>query len=157
MRTRPGCRINPGGPNALHNAPRARSAFRSQASAALRPAALSGTLDVSPFGGVTIRHRQSSVMTETHCPVMSISAALARAAGVGARSLREDDGAGGDDRERGQRRDTRWSSRRSGSGRDRSPRRTARRSIRPLCVEEAVVIERRLRLLHLIERTALLR
>jgi hypothetical protein len=32
----------------------------------LRPAGFSGTLDVSPFGGVIIRHRQSSVTTDTH-------------------------------------------------------------------------------------------
>jgi hypothetical protein len=31
-------------------------------------------LAVSPLGGVTIRHRQSSVITDTHCPVMSIRA-----------------------------------------------------------------------------------
>ena len=73
MRSRPGWRINPGGPNALHRWPPARSAFRSHASATFRPAGF-GTLAVSPFGGVTIRHRQSSVITETHCPVRSINA-----------------------------------------------------------------------------------
>jgi hypothetical protein len=66
--------MSAGGPNALHNSPRLRSASRFHASAIFRPAGLSGTLAVSPFGGVTIRHRQSSVTIDTHWPVRSIKA-----------------------------------------------------------------------------------
>ena len=89
----------------MHRSPRARSAARSQASATLRPAGFSGTLAVSPLGGVTMRHRQSSVMTDTHCPVMSMNAP---AAGAG-RSRRVLLGARGcqaqGDRQRGKRHD----------------------------------------------------
>src|SRR4051812_28204730 len=57
------------------------SAFAgSQPSAIRLPSALTGTLDVSPFFGVSIRHRQSSVTIDTQLPVMSIGAA---AFGVG--------------------------------------------------------------------------
>src|SRR5215471_15603393 len=37
----------------------------------------------SPLAGVTMRHLQSSVMTETHCPVKSIGAAALALAGGG--------------------------------------------------------------------------
>src|SRR5437764_10195145 len=52
----------------------------SHASAISFPSGLTGMLDVSPFFGVSIRQRQSSVTTDTQLPVMSIGAA---AFGVG--------------------------------------------------------------------------
>src|SRR5688572_18720243 len=46
----------------------------SHASATFRPSPLSGTLVVSPFAGVRMRHCQSSVTTDTHVPVRSTGA-----------------------------------------------------------------------------------
>src|ERR1043166_2152135 len=46
------------------------------------PCGFSGTLVTSPFGGVRMRHCQSSVTTDTHVPVRS-TGAPARGAGGG--------------------------------------------------------------------------
>ena len=81
MRSRPGCRMMPPTPNALHWLPPALSASRSHASAALRPSPLTGMLAASPFGGVTIRHRQSSVTTATQLPMRSMGAACRAVSG----------------------------------------------------------------------------
>src|SRR5687767_12814003 len=54
--------------------PAASSFAASQASAIFRPSAFSGTLPYSPLGGVIMRYRQSSVTTETQCPVRSTGA-----------------------------------------------------------------------------------
>src|SRR4029079_13671437 len=47
------------------------------------PSPLSGTLVVSPFGAVRMRHCQSSVTTDTHVPVRSTGAPT-RPCGAGA-------------------------------------------------------------------------
>src|SRR4029453_5578528 len=60
--------------NPRHSLPLAASAAASQAIAALRPSPFTGMLATSPFGGVTMRQRQSSVTTATQLPVRSIGA-----------------------------------------------------------------------------------
>ena len=61
MCTRVGLRIRPAAPYARHEP----SVAGSHELPTFVPSALSGTLAKSPFGGVTMRHRQSSVTTET--------------------------------------------------------------------------------------------
>src|SRR6478735_6593787 len=51
IRSRPGCRMIPPTPNALHCRPAALSFSRSHASVARLPSPLIGTLCASPFGG----------------------------------------------------------------------------------------------------------
>src|SRR5262245_48283960 len=63
-----------GAPYALHCKPSASSLTGSQASTIFRASALIGTLAASPLSGVTMRHRQSSVTTDTQLPVRSIGA-----------------------------------------------------------------------------------
>src|SRR3989442_2063548 len=60
--------------------PSAPALAGSHASTIFLPSGLIGMLDVSPFFGVSIRQRQSSVTIDTQLPVMSIGAA---AFGVG--------------------------------------------------------------------------
>src|SRR4051812_47095084 len=69
---RPGTRMIAAAPYALQ--PSAAAFAGSHASAILFPSGLTGMLDVSPFFGVNIRQRQSSVTTDTQLPVMSIGA-----------------------------------------------------------------------------------
>src|SRR5262245_3621040 len=69
-------------PYALHSLPDRSSAAGSHASASLRASAVMGTFWKSPFGGVIIRKRQSSVTNATQYPVKSIGAdCLAAVAG----------------------------------------------------------------------------
>ena len=65
MWSRPGSRMTPPTPYARHDSPAASSRAGSQLSATLRPSAFRGTLATSPFGGVTIRQRQSSLTMDT--------------------------------------------------------------------------------------------
>src|SRR6185436_16401723 len=82
---RVGIRMIAAAPYALHWLP-AASSFAGSHSLITRLAAwLTGTLAESPLSGVTIRHRQSSVTSDTQLPVRSI----------GAPSLGERGGAGG--------------------------------------------------------------
>ena len=73
-------RMMPAAPYTRHCSPAAMSFAGSHDSAAFRPSAVTGMLETSPFGGVIIRHRQSSVTTATQYPVKSVGAA-ARAVG----------------------------------------------------------------------------
>jgi hypothetical protein len=70
MRNRVGWRRSPAMPNASH----CPSMAGVQALATLVPSAFRGRLATSPAGGVTMRQRQSSVMTATQFPVKSIVA-----------------------------------------------------------------------------------
>src|SRR5262245_14270468 len=72
---RVGKRMMPPAPKARHASPAAASAAGSQPLATCRPAAFNGTDAKSPFGGVIIRHRQSSVICATQLPVTSTCAA----------------------------------------------------------------------------------
>ena len=65
-------RISPAAPKARHCSPAATSLAGSHALASFWPASFNGTLAKSPFGGVTMRKRQSSVMTATQLPVKSV-------------------------------------------------------------------------------------
>src|SRR5690606_20393283 len=80
MRSRVGARISPGAPYARHCSPAAVSRAGSQLLAASSAFCVTGMLETSPLAGVTIRQRQSSLMTATQLPVRSIGA-CARADG----------------------------------------------------------------------------
>src|SRR5688572_16704437 len=92
MLRRVGARINPGAPYALHCCPAAVSRAGSHALAAARPFGLSGMLATSPRAGVTMRQRQSSLITATQYPFRSIGAlalGVGGAAGVPPRPCAE--------------------------------------------------------------------
>ena len=65
MCSRPGTRMIPPAPYALHWLPSASSFAGSHAAPIARAARLSGTPAKSPLAGVCIRQRQSSVTTDT--------------------------------------------------------------------------------------------
>ena len=65
MWRRPGIRMMPPAPYALHWLPSASSLAGSQAAPIARAARFSGTPAKSPFAGVCMRQRQSSVTTDT--------------------------------------------------------------------------------------------
>jgi hypothetical protein len=78
--------MRPAAPNALHCSPAARS-LPDPGVGRLLPRLVQRTLAKSPLGGVTIRNRQSSVITATQFPVVERRGAARRSRGLRRRCL----------------------------------------------------------------------